>query len=325
MPRVRHLAAAFPGPPFSVWLLVSLLLAGCGIVPPADDAPGLSAEGTRTELVGVPFHPDTEYYCGPAALATVLGWSGVEIAPEDLVGDLFIPGRRGTLQPELLARTRQAGRLAYVVDGDLATLEREVRAGHPVLVLQNLGLQWWPRWHYAVLVGVEPATDTLTLRSGARPRHQLDSAVFDRTWARGGRWALVVTGPGVLPASADTGATFVALADLERSAGVDAALPYWRAAHQRWPDDGRHALGLANALVAAGQPDAAVSILEQVAPQVNGPLRGVVLNNLATVQADLGDLERAEAHARAAVAEGGTHAGTFRKTLEDIRCRREKC
>jgi len=36
----------------------------------------------RTELREVPFFPQEEFQCGPAALATVLAASGVKVTPE---------------------------------------------------------------------------------------------------------------------------------------------------------------------------------------------------------------------------------------------------
>lgn len=316
-----HAAARTSPPLLTLWTLL-LVLSGCAA--PSGGSPGLAPEKPAAELTGVPFYPDTAYYCGPAALATVLTWAGIEVAPEDLVGSLFIPDRRGTLQPELLARTRRAGRIAYPLNGGLDDVAKEIRAGHPVLVLQNLGLDWWPRWHYAVAVGVQPRQDALILRSGPRARYRVSSEVFRNTWARGGRWALVVTPPGVLPATAESGPAFAAIADLEDTAGPDASLPYWRAATRRWPAEARHAIGLANSLAALQRPREAAAALKEAADRP-GPLQGVALNNLAMLKADLGDLAAAERLARRAVAEGGAHADTFRATLRTVRCRRRGC
>jgi hypothetical protein len=311
-------AAAASLPALLIALTLALLTA-CTTTPAR-----LEPERPAAELTGVPFYPDTEYYCGPAALATVLTWAGVHTTPDELVGSLFIPERQGTLQPELMARARRAGRLAYPLDGGLRRLATEVRAGHPVLVLQNLALNWWPRWHYAVVVGVRPERDLLILRSGPRARHRVATHVFHATWARAGGWALVVTPPGVLPATARADGAFAAIADLEATAGPDASLPYWRAATRRWPASHRLALGLANSLAALQRPERAAAALRPVADQA-GPLQAVVLNNLAMLEAGLGHLEKAESLARRAVALGGTHAAAFRDTLRDIRCRRHGC
>src|SRR3569623_1363896 len=122
------------------------------------------------ELDAVPFFPQERYQCGPAALATVLAWSGAAVTADQLVPQVYLPARQGSLQPELLAAARRYQRLPYVLEPDLAALLREVGAGHPVLVLQNLGLSWAPRWHNAVVVGYDLARDEVVLRSGAGRR-----------------------------------------------------------------------------------------------------------------------------------------------------------
>ena len=64
----------------------------------------------------------------------------------------------GTLQTEMLAAARRYGALAVPLQPQLDALLRRSRAGHPVVVLQNLGLELvGPRWHYAVLVGYDVA------------------------------------------------------------------------------------------------------------------------------------------------------------------------
>lgn len=45
------------------------------------------------------------------------------------------------------AAARRHGAVAYVLPDRLDALLEEITAGHPVVVLQNLGLQWIPSWH----------------------------------------------------------------------------------------------------------------------------------------------------------------------------------
>src|SRR3569623_3150374 len=72
-----------------------------------------------------------------------------------------------------LAQQRRYQRLPNVLEPELAALLREVGAGHPVQVLQNRGLSWAPRWHYAVVVGYDLARDEVVLRSGTERRHRV--------------------------------------------------------------------------------------------------------------------------------------------------------
>ena len=89
------------------------------------------------ELTAVPFFPQEEYQCGPAALAMAISWSGLPLKPEDLVDEVYTPSRKGSLQVAVIASARRHGRLAYEIS-DLDSIFHEVSAGYPVIILQNL-------------------------------------------------------------------------------------------------------------------------------------------------------------------------------------------
>ena len=93
--------------------------------------------------------------CAPAALATVLVASGVNVSPEALVPMVYVPLRQGSFQVEMVAAARSFDRLAYQIPPTLDALFAEISMGHPVLVLQNQGLSWYPRWHFAVVRGFD--------------------------------------------------------------------------------------------------------------------------------------------------------------------------
>ncbi|MGH6918143.1 MAG: PA2778 family cysteine peptidase, partial [Geminicoccaceae bacterium] len=203
------------------------LLAACA----TPQIPQLGQVGlpARAEVASVPFHPQTENACGPAALAMVLGWSGVAARPEDVAGQVLTPGREGSLGHDLVAAARRANRLAVPVHG-LEPLLAELAAGHPVLVLQNLGLDWYPQWHYAVAIGYDLEAGTLTLRSGQEAGQVMPLATFARTWQRAEQWALVVLPPDRLPATADATVVVQAAAGLEQAGRYEAAAAAYAAA-----------------------------------------------------------------------------------------------
>ena len=69
----------------AVLAVAAALAAGCAINPPLRVADAMPARaGAGVLLLDVPFHPQTEMQCGPAALATVLNASGVGITPDAL-------------------------------------------------------------------------------------------------------------------------------------------------------------------------------------------------------------------------------------------------
>jgi len=264
-------------------MAAACLVGGCSALSTRDAGPGAGAAWPAdappaVELANVPFHPQDEYQCGPAALATLLGASGIEVAPDDLVAEVYIPARKGSLQTELLAATRQRGRIAHVLEPSIEALVRELAAQRPVLVLLNLGVRSWPIWHYAVVIGYERDSHTLLLRSGTTERQRLSLRRFSGAWERADRWAYVALRAGELPAGG-TGVRYAAaVADFE-TVDAAAALRAYEAGIARWPDTPLLRLGAANALLAQGQAAAAESALTELLRIA--PADAAARNNLA--------------------------------------------
>jgi len=266
----------------------TLVLAGCASV----GAPLAELSPAPLELTGTPFFPQARYQCGPAALATVLSASGAAATPEALVDAVYVPGREGSLQAELIAAARGHGRVPYRLAPTQAGLAAELRAGRPVLVLQNLGVRAIPRWHYAVVVGMDPIRDAYILRSGTERRRVTDRSVFLRTWARSDNWGLVMLGPGELPAADDPDGYLRALAAAEATGSLDLAQAGYRAALERWPDSRLARLGLGNIALTRGR-------LEQAQAHYRALLAAdpedlVALNNLAETLGRAGRMAEAQ-------------------------------
>ncbi|MGD8236773.1 MAG: hypothetical protein PVJ65_11540, partial [Chromatiales bacterium] len=68
------------------------------------------------QLADTPFFPQQAYQCGPAALATVLNANGVSISPEQLVPQVYLPERRGSLQVEMIAAARRYDQVPVVIE-----------------------------------------------------------------------------------------------------------------------------------------------------------------------------------------------------------------
>jgi len=240
-------------------------LSGCAVQTtalrsrPPSDLPGAA------ELSATPFFAQTAYQCGPAALATALAAIGIDAAPAWLAEQIFLPARTGTLQTEMLAGARRHGAVATRLPGTLDALLREVAAGHVVVVLQNLGLSFAPRWHYAVVVGYDVVAGDVLLRSGGTQREVIAMRTFEYTWARSGFWAFVASRPGDWPVTAELDAAAEAAVGFERSASPAQALRVYDSALQRWPDSLTLAMGQANALYAAGNKARAAELFEATA------------------------------------------------------------
>lgn len=298
-------------------IVLMLLLAGC--VTPQTQRVLADPASLRTsvELAAVPFFPQDEFQCGPASLAMALGWTGVAVAPEALTPQVYLSARRGSLQAEMVAAARRYGRVGYVLRPLLEDLLHEVAAGNPVIVLQNLAFNWFPVWHYAVVIGYDLGRREIILRSGRQERLVLALDVFERTWRRGDHWAFVVVAPGHVPATAEERPLLQAVAGLERLGRQQEAAAAYRAALRRWPDSLPARIGLANSLYTAGDLADAERVYRETLAR--HPDAGVAYNNLAQILAEQGRLREAEDAVRRAVALGGPLRERYAETLGEIR------
>lgn len=293
---------------------LALGLAACGGLPLADYG-GSAALPERVELTVVPFHAQESKQCGPAALAMLLAASGVSRSPDELKDAVYLPQREGSLQAELLAATRRSGLLPYVLDAQPDALLRELAAGRPVLVLQNLGFSVAPRWHYAVVVGYDRPAQKIILRSGSEARLVLGSADFDRAWASAGRWAFVAVPPDQPPASATADRLAAAAAALEGVAPVGAGRAYG-AVLERWPANLVARIGVGNA--AHRRHDLATAEAAYRRAIAAHPDAADAWNNLAQTLREAGRRGEALAAARRAVALDGARRKTHAATLAAI-------
>jgi len=267
------------------------------------------------ELPSVPFYVQQDHYCGPAAMAMALEWTGVNITPQELVPEIFTPSRQGSLQSALIAAARRHNRLAYPIKGRKALLT-ELSAGHPLIVLQNLGLRCIPRWHYAVSIGYDMAKEVVILHSGEEAGRHVDWALFVRTWRRADYWGLVVLPPGQVPASADEHSYLKAALGLEQAGQRQGAARAYCGALDRWHSSLGALMGLGNCRYRLGDLIGAEQAFSHAAKA--HPDCGAAFNNLAHVLAEQGRYAEAVEMATRAVALGGANKSLYLQTLREI-------
>lgn len=273
---------------------------------------------TSFELDAVPFYPQEAYQCGPATLAMALTWSGPATTPEALKNQVYTPSRKGSLQMAMVGATRRHAKIAYEFKGPDA-LFPEIAAGHPVIVLQNLGLSWLPVWHYAVVIGYDLSAEDVILRSGTTKRKVMSYYLFEKTWARGNYWGLIVLAPNQIPVQADEIKYLTAVLGLEKSRQFQAAEIGYQTALTRWPASLNARMGLGNSFYALGDLKSAESAFREAT--VLHPDSTAAFNNLAYVLLDQGRKPEALVAAQKAVELGGPMKAESEKTLQEIRSR----
>jgi tetratricopeptide (TPR) repeat protein len=285
----------------------------------------------RAQINNLAFIAQEDYQCGPAALAMVAAHAGVQRDMAAWVQQVYVPGRQGAFQIELLAASRRNGLPGFVIAPRIEVLLREVAAGHPVLVLQNLAFAWRPVWHFAVLTGYDKEQGKVTLHSGRTENMQMSLVTFERTWARADRWAMLALPPAQLPAqlinplgnqpahqpqdASSIDGYVAAVVALER-VNPAAAQTAYNTVLASWPRHPIALLGAGNTAYALGQRDAAQAAY-RAAVQID-PGNGDAWNNLAQVLLDQGQRDEALQAAQRAVASAGPRLAAYQALLRDI-------
>lgn len=283
------------------------------------DPARLAALPPAQELTGTPYYPQERNHCGPASLAMILKAGGFDASPESLAPLVYLPARQGSLPLDMLGGARRVGAVALRIEPSVEALFEQIAQGRPVVVLQNLGLSWYPRWHYAVAIGFDRAREQVILRSGPESRQTLPLSTFDHTWQRSGRWAMIVATAGEVPRGIPPARYTESLIALERIRRFSEARQAYLAGIERWPEELPLWVGLGNTAYAMGDLEASEQAFREAT--IRHPGADAPLNNLAHVLAMRGKFDEARQAAEGAVALRGPNEGAARRTLEEILAR----
>ena len=272
-------------------------------------------DGAQVKLTQVPFFRQELYYCGPASLAMVLAWNNLDISPENLVDQVYTPGREGTFPQDLVAAARREGRLAVEIS-DLDSLLRELKGGHPVIVMQNLAVEWFPQWHFAVAIGYNLSERQIILRSGTTRRLVTPLNAFERTWRRAEHWALLVLPPSEAPSAAEESSWLSGIAGLERAGHLENALVAYRTFLGQYPDNVIAKVGEANTLFGLEDYQSAESAYREAL--ASDPNLSEAWNNLAYALHLQGKTAAAIDAARRAISLSSENNKVYLDTLREI-------
>lgn len=275
-------------------LFLLLLVTGC-----AQKRISLPIEPGYTVLLeDIPFFAQEDYQCGPAALAMVLGASGVDVHPDALAPLTYIPERRGSLQLELIGAARKYQRIPFEIEPTPDALVDELKAGRPVLVLQNYGLESLPAYHYAVVIGA--AQDEVFLRSGTTRELHMGLSKFLITWIRPGSWGLIALKPGELPVRTSPERYLQAVHGFEQRENIEQAEQAYLAALERWPNNHDILFAIGNNVMLQGKLEEAETRFRKIL--ATDPDHIASANNLADILLKQGCHSRASVVIKQAVA-----------------------
>jgi len=269
---------------------VAFFLMGCASATPQADALLANEFYSPSSkiIANVPFIKQQAGHCGPATLAMVLKWAGQDVSADGLASQVFTPGLKGSLQTDMISASRRRGMMAVPIEG-LTALLAEVKAGHPVIVFENLSVSWWPQWHYAVIFGYDLPNHKVIMHSGPEAFKQWDIQTFERSWMLGNYWGLVVLPPDQLSATASELVHGTAASALESIGQTASAEQAYRRILQHWPKSLVAHVGLANIAFTRKNYREAVDLLRQASS--DHPESKTVWHNLAIAEAERGRLK----------------------------------
>jgi ABC-type bacteriocin/lantibiotic exporter with double-glycine peptidase domain len=157
-----------------------------------------SSPGKGRYIEGVPFHPQEGRMCGPAALASVLGYWGRATDVREISEEVYIERIKGALPIDLLIYAKGAGFEASFYAGGIEDLKEKITGGAPVILLLDLG--YWSGYqagHYIVATGYSDGLKAVIAHSGAEKDKVFSYDSLLGSWGATGFSTLLVRPHGV--------------------------------------------------------------------------------------------------------------------------------
>lgn len=154
----------------------------------------LAAESSKKGeiILDVPFYPQEEFQCGPAALASVMNFWGRSLQPGEIAADIFSKNARGTLNLDMVLYASGMGFKTLHGKMTLEQIRQNIYSGVPVMVLLDRGFWVVKKGHYVVVAGYSDNAGELIVHDGLQRNRRISEADFLRQWNRSGQWGLVI-------------------------------------------------------------------------------------------------------------------------------------
>lgn len=247
-------------------------------------------------IPNVPYIKQTENYCGPATLTMAMRFHGRQVSVDEIASQVYTPGKKGTLQQDMLGSARRQGMLAVQIQG-LPNLLKELNANHPVITFMNLGLSWYPIYHYALVTGYDLREPSLIVHSAGTENRDWSMRKFERNWDQS--WGLVVLPPSKLSVAADELEHSAAAAGLEAVGRLKEAELVYTNILKRWPESFGALIGIGNLTYGRGDYKASVAYLKRATHF--HPLSSTAWHNRATAEGAAGEKAFAQKSAARAI------------------------
>lgn len=145
-------------------------------------------------IEGVPFFPEDDKLCGPAAIASVMGYYGARTGMEE-ARRVYDERLQGSLPMDMLLYAKDKGFYAKYYEGGLEDLKANLASGRPLILFLNMGLPGYPAGHYVVAIGYNDRYGTIIAHSGMNGRELISYDRLSAAWSMTGYSTLLLTPP----------------------------------------------------------------------------------------------------------------------------------
>lgn len=152
--------------------------------------------GAGVFIKDVPFYPQNESMCGPAAIASVAGFYGDKVTLGEAARGVYLAKLKGTLPVDLLIYAKEKGFNAQYYQGGFKDLMARISEGRPLILFLNLGFDSYPIGHYITAVGFDDRLKAVIAHSGMNREEIFTYERLAIMWEKTGYATLLVT-PGV--------------------------------------------------------------------------------------------------------------------------------
>lgn len=179
-----------------IFFLSPFALTACGgpareaVLKDIRDNPGAGAL-----IKDVPFYPQNDSMCGPAAIASVTGFYGDKVTLGEAATGVYLAKLKGTLPVDLLIYAKEKGFNARYYQGGFEDLKARISEGRPLILFLNLGFESYPVGHYITAVGFDDGLKAVIAHSGMNREEVFTYERLVIMWEKTGYATLLVT-PG---------------------------------------------------------------------------------------------------------------------------------
>ncbi|MEW6379214.1 MAG: C39 family peptidase [bacterium] len=169
---------------FSVWLLLN----SCAGI---REASLTTSPRSSCLIAGVPFYRQKAHQCGPASLAGVLNYWGVNVLPRDIAREIYSESAGGTLGIDMALYARRRSLQACQYRSSPDDLKQRLGSGCPMIVMVDNGFWAFQQNHFMVIVGYDE--NHIIANSGDDRHKSVPLQQFMKAWERTNFWALLIT------------------------------------------------------------------------------------------------------------------------------------